>query len=170
MPPRNIAAACAAFHGCRRADPSAAGTLRGGALRSPHPNDGDDTAFLLTKRASHLRAHRGQWALPGGRCDAGETPVAGGAARAPTRNSALGLPSDAPCSACSTIIRRAPAHPITPVVVGPRDNDTINCPTRTRSPPSIASRSITIERDDAFHFTAIPQSTPSRHPLSSPTA
>ena len=33
------------------------------------------TAFLLTRRASGLRSHRGQWALPGGRCDEGETPV-----------------------------------------------------------------------------------------------
>src|SRR4051794_330460 len=34
-----------------------------------------DTAFLLTKRVSTLRAHSGQWALPGGRCDAGETAI-----------------------------------------------------------------------------------------------
>jgi 8-oxo-dGTP pyrophosphatase MutT (NUDIX family) len=32
-------------------------------------------AFLLTKRAKGLRAHGGQWALPGGRCDQGETPL-----------------------------------------------------------------------------------------------
>jgi len=32
--------------------------------------------FLLTKRAPTLRAHTGQWALPGGRMDAGETPEA----------------------------------------------------------------------------------------------
>jgi len=32
-------------------------------------------AILLTKRASTLRAHGGQWALPGGRLDEGETPV-----------------------------------------------------------------------------------------------
>ena len=30
--------------------------------------------FLLTKRAPTLRAHKGQWALPGGRVDAGESP------------------------------------------------------------------------------------------------
>ena len=29
--------------------------------------------FLLTRRAPTLRAHAGQWALPGGRIDAGET-------------------------------------------------------------------------------------------------
>jgi 8-oxo-dGTP pyrophosphatase MutT (NUDIX family) len=32
-----------------------------------------EAAFLLTRRASTLRSHGGQWALPGGRCDAGET-------------------------------------------------------------------------------------------------
>src|SRR5581483_11819763 len=32
-------------------------------------------AVLLTRRASRLRAHAGQWALPGGRVDPGEEPV-----------------------------------------------------------------------------------------------
>jgi len=32
-----------------------------------------EAAFLLTRRAPKLRAHAGQWALPGGRCDPGET-------------------------------------------------------------------------------------------------
>ena len=32
-------------------------------------------AFLLCRRASRLRAHAGQWALPGGRIDEGETPL-----------------------------------------------------------------------------------------------
>jgi mutator protein MutT len=31
-------------------------------------------ALLLTRRAAGLRRHAGQWALPGGRIDAGETP------------------------------------------------------------------------------------------------
>ena len=31
-------------------------------------------ALVLTRRAGSLRAHAGQWALPGGRIDAGETP------------------------------------------------------------------------------------------------
>lgn len=34
----------------------------------------DKAAFLLTRRAPKLRAHAGQWALPGGRLDPGETP------------------------------------------------------------------------------------------------
>jgi 8-oxo-dGTP pyrophosphatase MutT (NUDIX family) len=34
-------------------------------------------ALLLTRRAARLRAHAGQWALPGGRREAGETAVQG---------------------------------------------------------------------------------------------
>ncbi len=33
-----------------------------------------DAALILTRRASTLRNHSGQWAFPGGRMDAGETP------------------------------------------------------------------------------------------------
>src|SRR5262249_35287042 len=32
-----------------------------------------ETSFLLTRRTPTLRSHAGQWALPGGRCDPGET-------------------------------------------------------------------------------------------------
>jgi mutator protein MutT len=35
---------------------------------------GTDAALLLTRRAGELRSHAGQWALPGGRIDAGESP------------------------------------------------------------------------------------------------
>lgn len=34
-----------------------------------------DAAFILTERPSTMRNHAGQWALPGGRCDTGETPA-----------------------------------------------------------------------------------------------
>nr|WP_242623539.1 CoA pyrophosphatase [Pseudonocardia sediminis] len=33
----------------------------------------DELTFLLTRRAKSLRAHSGQWALPGGRADPGES-------------------------------------------------------------------------------------------------
>jgi 8-oxo-dGTP pyrophosphatase MutT (NUDIX family) len=39
---------------------------------------GDDTGeacFVITRRASGMRDHPGQWALPGGRMDRGETPA-----------------------------------------------------------------------------------------------
>ena len=34
----------------------------------------NETALLLTRRAMHLRNHAGQWALPGGRIEIGESP------------------------------------------------------------------------------------------------
>lgn len=36
----------------------------------------EGAAFVLTRRAAHLGRHAGQWALPGGRIDEGETPEA----------------------------------------------------------------------------------------------
>jgi len=39
-------------------------------------DDGEELALLLTRRATRMRAHAGQWALPGGRADEGETTVA----------------------------------------------------------------------------------------------
>jgi 8-oxo-dGTP pyrophosphatase MutT (NUDIX family) len=40
------------------------------------PDDRGQACFLMTRRAKTLRAHSGQWALPGGRIDAGESPEA----------------------------------------------------------------------------------------------
>lgn len=39
-----------------------------------HPTWSTAPALLLTRRAAGLRSHAGQWALPGGRIDDGETP------------------------------------------------------------------------------------------------
>lgn len=39
-----------------------------------HDGWSDEAALVLTRRSSRLRHHAGQWALPGGRVDAGETP------------------------------------------------------------------------------------------------
>lgn len=38
-------------------------------------DDNGQASFLLTRRASRMRAHAGQWALPGGRLDPGEDAV-----------------------------------------------------------------------------------------------
>lgn len=39
-----------------------------------HASWSSEAALLLTRRSKHLRNHAGQWALPGGRIDPGETP------------------------------------------------------------------------------------------------
>lgn len=38
------------------------------------PQWSSNGALILTRRSANLRSHAGQWALPGGRLDAGETP------------------------------------------------------------------------------------------------
>ena len=47
------------------------------AADAESPTDGvaGGAAFALCRRATRLRGHAGQWALPGGRLDDGETPV-----------------------------------------------------------------------------------------------
>jgi 8-oxo-dGTP pyrophosphatase MutT (NUDIX family) len=114
------------------------------------------TALVLTRRASGLRSHGGQWALPGGRCDEGETPVAAalrelheelGLELAPAQ--VLGLLDDYPTRS---------GYLITPVVLWSAKDAVI-----TPSPDEVASvhriALEDIERADAFDFTLIPEST-----------
>ncbi len=73
---RNIAARCAAFARLEECEPAPA--LKRAAVAIALVEAGDarsETALLMTLRAASLRAHGGQWALPGGRCDEGETQV-----------------------------------------------------------------------------------------------
>ncbi|WP_026912158.1 NUDIX hydrolase [Patulibacter minatonensis] len=41
-------------------------------------DDGEELGLWITRRAARMRAHPGQWAIPGGRLEAGETDVAAG--------------------------------------------------------------------------------------------
>ena len=66
-----IAARCGDFP--RRIEPVSALKLAAVAIVVVPAEDGMEAGFLLTRRAATLRGHAGQWALPGGRCDAGET-------------------------------------------------------------------------------------------------
>ena len=67
-----LSARCRAFP--RIAHEGEALTRAAVALALVEADDGSgQAAFLLTRRAAGLRAHGGQWALPGGRCDPGET-------------------------------------------------------------------------------------------------
>src|SRR5215475_4831999 len=72
---RNIAARCAAFARTEAAV-SAAGLKRAAvAIALTGHGEPSAAALLLTRRSAGLRSHRAQWALPGGRCDAGETQI-----------------------------------------------------------------------------------------------
>lgn len=152
---RNIAEACAAF--ARLPDADGPSTLKRAAvvLALTTSHDGDDTAFLLTRRASHLRAHRGQWALPGGRCDAGETPVEA-ALRELDEELALKLSADAVLGLLDEYPTRS-GYLITPVVVWASGSAAIR-----PNPDEVASvhriALATIEREEAFDFVAIPES------------
>lgn len=79
--------------------------------------EGDDgeAAFLLTRRAAKLRAHGGQWALPGGRLDEGEDAVEA-ALRELDEELGLGLPSGRVLGLLDDYPTRS-GFVITPVVV-----------------------------------------------------
>jgi 8-oxo-dGTP pyrophosphatase MutT (NUDIX family) len=157
---RNIAELCAAFTRLPERTPApkpASGLKRAAvAIALVEADDAEDgTALLLTRRASGLRSHGGQWALPGGRCDDGETPVAAalrelheelGLALGP--DDVLGLLDDYPTRS---------GYLITPVVLWSQKDAVI-----TPSPDEVASvhriALADIERTEAFDFTLIPES------------
>ncbi|MDH4095434.1 MAG: CoA pyrophosphatase [Betaproteobacteria bacterium] len=55
--------------------PLAAGSLKRAAVCVVVTGEAGEAALLLTRRAQRLSAHPGQYALPGGRIDEGETPL-----------------------------------------------------------------------------------------------
>jgi 8-oxo-dGTP pyrophosphatase MutT (NUDIX family) len=71
-------------------------------------------ALLLTRRAAGLRAHAGQWALPGGRRDPGET-AAKGALRELAEEVGLSLGADAVLGLLDDYVTRS-GYVMTPVV------------------------------------------------------
>ncbi len=73
-----------------------------------------DAALILTRRASGLRRHSGQWALPGGRLDPGET-IAQAARREIAEEIGLELPQSAVIGQLDDYPTRS-GYLITPVV------------------------------------------------------
>jgi 8-oxo-dGTP pyrophosphatase MutT (NUDIX family) len=154
---RNIASCCADFARLPASEPAPALKRAAVAIALVEAGDAaDGTALLLTQRAASLRAHRGQWALPGGRCDEGETPVMAALRELAEElglelgpGDVLGLLDDYPTRS---------GYLITPVVVWAATNAAISPnPAEVASVHRIALDAI--ERPDAFDFTAIPEST-----------
>jgi 8-oxo-dGTP pyrophosphatase MutT (NUDIX family) len=154
---RNILARCAAFTRLPASEPALGLKRAAVTIALVEADDGaGGTALLLTLRAAGLRAHRGQWALPGGRCDAGETQIEAGLRElaeelglALTPADVLGLLDEYPTRS---------GYLITPVVVWAGAKAAISPnPAEVASVHRIALDQI--ERPDAFDFVAIPEST-----------
>ena len=153
---RNIAASCAAFARLPASEPLLALKRAAVAIALTAAEASGSTALLLTLRASGLRAHSNQWALPGGRCDEGETPAV--AARRELHEElglelgegdVLGLLDDYPTRS---------GYLITPVVLWAGTGAVLSPnPEEVASVHRIALD--TIEDADAFSFTTIPEST-----------
>jgi 8-oxo-dGTP pyrophosphatase MutT (NUDIX family) len=152
---QNIAGRCAAF---ARLEPRDVTGLKRAAVAVALVDAGDGsggTALLLTLRASGLRAHSSQWALPGGRCDAGETPVAA-ALRELHEELGLELKPDDVLGQLDDYPTRS-GYLITPVVAWAADSAKLAPnPAEVRSVHRIALTDI--EQPDAFDFVTIPQS------------
>ena len=153
---RNIAERCAAFARLPAGEPAPALKRAAVAIALVEADDAPGgTALLLTLRAAGLRAHRGQWALPGGRCDDGETSIEAslrelheelGLQLGP--HDVLGLLDDYPTRS---------GYLITPVVVWAAAGAALSPnPAEVASVHRIALEDI--ERAEAFDFVAIPES------------
>ncbi len=114
-----------------------------------------EAAFLLTRRSAGLRAHGGQWALPGGRCDPGET-FEQTALRELEEELGLVLPSENVLGLLDDYPTRS-GYAVTPVVAWLDDARVIR-----PNPQEVASvhriRLAHIGRDDAVEFDRIPES------------
>ena len=153
---RNIAERCAAFARLPAAEPAPALKRAAVAIALVEADDGPGgTALLLTLRAAGLRAHRGQWALPGGRCDEGETSVQASLRELHEElgldlgpDDVLGLLDDYPTRS---------GYLITPVVVWAAAGAALSPnPAEVASVHRIGLEEI--ERPEAFDFVAIPES------------
>ena len=154
---RNIADLCAAF--TRAAPADIAPDLKRAAVAIVLTGAGEEmsqTSLLLTRRAAGLRSHRAQWALPGGRCDAGETQVEA-ALRELHEELGLQLEPDAVLGLLDDYPTRS-GYLVTPVVIWAASSAAMSPnPAEVASVHPVGLDSI--ERTEAFDFVRIPEST-----------
>jgi 8-oxo-dGTP pyrophosphatase MutT (NUDIX family) len=153
---QNIAARCAAFARLPAGEPLPVLKRAAVAITLVAAAEGSGgTALLLTLRAASLRAHRGQWALPGGRCDESETPVKA-ALRELHEELGLEVHADDVLGLLDDYPTRS-GYLITPVVVWAANSAAVSPnPAEVASVHRIALEEI--EQADAFDFVAIPES------------
>ena len=154
---QNIAARCAAFARLPASEP-APGLKRAAVAIALVEAAGvvSGTALLLTLRAAGLRSHRGQWALPGGRCDEGETPAMA-ALRELHEELGLELGADDVLGLLDDYPTRS-GYLITPVVLWAKASANVSPnPEEVASVHRIALDNLA--QADAFDFTEIPEST-----------
>jgi 8-oxo-dGTP pyrophosphatase MutT (NUDIX family) len=153
---RNIAELCAAFSRAPLGDAEPGLKRAAVAIALTEAEAGEGTALLLTRRAATLRAHAAQWALPGGRCDSGET-QAQAALRELHEELGVGLVEGDVLGLLDDYPTRS-GYLITPVVVWVGTGaEIVPSPAEVASVHRIALDDI--ERSDAFSFTTIPEST-----------
>lgn len=118
-----------------------------------------DGAVIVTRRAASLRAHAGQFALPGGRLDDGETPEQG-ALRELQEEVGLVLDASAVLGRLDDFVTRS-GYAITPVVVwGGRAEGLVPNPDEVASIHRVPMRELL--REDAPLLTALAGS---EHPV-----
>jgi 8-oxo-dGTP pyrophosphatase MutT (NUDIX family) len=119
------------------------------------PGERAATSFVLTRRAAKLRAHGGQWALPGGRLDPGETPAAG-ALRELREEVGLALEAGAVLGLLDDYPTRS-GYSITPVVVWAGAEAAL-VPDPTEVAAAYRVPVAELMREDVPHLRAIPES------------
>ena len=152
---RNIAELCAAFARAPSGDEEPGLKRAAVAIALTESEHGEGTTFLLTRRAATLRAHAAQWALPGGRCDEGET-QAQAALRELHEELGVGLGEGDVLGLLDDYPTRS-GYLITPVVVWVGISaEIVPNPAEVASVHRIALDDI--ERGDVFSVTTIPES------------